>query len=149
MSCAPVARRLRASQVPGISGIRLTPAGGDSSLVNISSSGVLVECSSRLVPKTQLTVHFEGTFCPASVEGRVARCQVAGIGRDGALRYHIGIAFAQPIPLDIDAARPPSVVSAQPPPPEPPQVTAPVSAVAPEAAPAPASVRPAARRNRW
>lgn len=142
MSGTHLARRQRASRIPEITAVRLTPTGGNVSLVNISSSGVLVECGSRLASKTTVTVRFEGTFSPASIEGQVARCQVAGIGKDGAIRYHVGIAFAQHIPLNLDAAPPPSDVSAQPSPSEPPPVV-------PAAAPAPASSPAVAPRNRW
>jgi len=149
VSGAHVARRQRASRVPGITAVRLAPIGGNTSLVNISSSGVLVECGSRLASKTPVTVRFEGTFSPATIEGQVARCQVAGIGKDGAIRYHVGIAFAQHIPLNVDASPSPTADLAQPAPPEPPQASVPLPPVVPETVPAPASSPVAARRNRW
>jgi hypothetical protein len=144
-----LARRQRASRIPEITAVRLTPTGGNVSLVNISSSGLLVECGVRLASKTTVTVRFEGTFSPASIEGQVARCQVAGIGKDGAIRYHVGIAFAQHIALNINEAPPPSADLAQPAPPEPPQAFVPPPPVVPEAVPAPASSPVAAPRNRW
>ncbi len=152
MSGTHLARRQRASRVPGITAVRLTPTGGNASLVNISSSGVLVECGSRLASKTTVTVRFEGTFSPASVEGQVARCQVAGIGKDGAIRYHVGIAFSQHIPLNVEPETPPAAdwaPPAPPAPPEPQQAFVPPPPVVPEAVPAPASPPVAAPRNRW
>lgn len=97
------APRRQASLVPSITGIRLSPHGADATLVNISTSGVLVECSSRLQPGTSVTVVFDGTFSASPIEGRVARCSVATIGRKGVLRYHVGIAFKNPITLDAPA----------------------------------------------
>lgn len=149
MSGTHVARRQRASEVPGITAVRLTPTGGNASLVNISSSGVLVECSSRLAPKTPVTVRFDGTFSPASVEGQVARCQVAGIGKDGTIRYHVGIAFAEHIPLNVEPETPPFADGAQPSPSEPPQVSVAPQPVVSEAVRAPGSPPVAAPRNRW
>lgn len=89
-----------ASRVPEITGVRLTPSGGDATLVNISSSGALVECGTKVVPKSPVTVSFRGTFTPAFVDGHVVRCSVARIDKDSALRYHVGIAFNQTIPFD-------------------------------------------------
>ncbi len=149
MSGTHIARRQRASRIPGITAVRLTPSGGDASLVNISSSGVLVECGSRLAPKTTVTVRFEGTFSPASVEGQVARCQVAGIGKDGAIRYHVGIAFARHIPLNIEEELEPSEDLAQPSPTEPPQVSTARPPIVPEAVPAHVSSPALGIRNRW
>ena len=97
-------RRFGASRVPEITGVRLEPFGTDATLVNISSSGVLVECTTRVAPKMKVTVLFAGTFTPSSVDGRVARCVVAGIDKDSALRYHVGIAFDHAILLDIEQA---------------------------------------------
>jgi hypothetical protein len=102
------APRVPASSVPAITGIRLSPIGADATLVNISATGVLVECGRRVQIGSAVTVQFQGTFSPASAEGRVARCAVATVGRTGDLRYHVGIAFKNPIvvaaPGDQDAA---------------------------------------------
>jgi len=69
-------------------------------LVNISTSGALVECTAKPRPGSAVTVHFVGTFKPASVRGRVARTMVASLAKDGVLNYMVGIAFDQPIPLE-------------------------------------------------
>lgn len=93
------APRLSASQVPSIAGLRLSPHGAEAALVNISASGILAECAVRLKPGSKVTVQFDGDFAPASVASRVVRCSVSTMGKDGLLRYHVGIAFNAPIAL--------------------------------------------------
>jgi hypothetical protein len=101
------APRRPASAVPTITSLRISPHGVEASLVNISESGVLAECGERLKPGSAVTVVFEGTFTPRSVEGRVARNTVSSMGKDGRLRYHVGIAFTKQITLaPDDSARP-------------------------------------------
>jgi hypothetical protein len=94
------APRLPASAVPGIKGVRLSPHGTEATLMNISASGILVECVSRLRLGTAVTTVFDGTFSPATIEGRVARSSVANVSKKGVLQYHIGIAFNKPIVLE-------------------------------------------------
>jgi hypothetical protein len=103
MTGGPVARRYPASAFPEIRGIRLTSPEVAATLVNLSATGVLVECASRLLPGAVRKVHFDGTFSPASIEGRVVRCEVAGIATDGSLRLHVGVAFTAPITLPNEA----------------------------------------------
>jgi hypothetical protein len=91
------ATRYPASDVPSIKGLRLSPHGAEARLVNISVTGILAECTVRLKVGSAVTVLFEGGFHPISAAGRVARCQVSAMGRDGVLRYHVGIAFNAPI----------------------------------------------------
>jgi len=131
------APRLIGTQVPSITGLRLSPHGADAALVNISCRGVLAECTVRLKTGSAVTVLFEGDFTPASVPSRVARCAVSAMGGDGLLRYHIGIAFNAPIALDetlarqpAEAEKPPEFVEAA----TPPQSSTPV---------------PSGPRNRW
>ena len=93
------APRVKASLVPTITGVRISPPGDAASLVNISASGVLVECGRRHSPGNAVTLHFEGSFTPASIPGRVARTSVSGIGSDGTLRYQIAVAFISAITL--------------------------------------------------
>ena len=126
-------RRHLAASFPEVSGVRLAPVGGDSTLVNLSSTGVLVECASRVAVGTPLTVTFDGTFTPSSVASRVTRCQVSGIATDGSLRFQLGVAFDSRLALDDDdkaAVREPAVMASVPP------VTD-------------AAARPALLRNRW
>jgi len=93
------APRVPASAVPGIKGVRLSPHGTEATLMNISASGILVECVSRLRLGTAVTTVFDGTFSPSTIEGRVARSSVANVSKKGVLQYHIGIAFNKPIVL--------------------------------------------------
>jgi hypothetical protein len=99
MSDERPARRYPASAFPGIRGIRLTPPGAAATLVNLSASGMLVECAARLPSDITVTAHIAGSFVPIAIEGRVVRFEVAGIGPDGALRYHFALAFQAPIAL--------------------------------------------------
>ncbi|HVH25512.1 MAG TPA: PilZ domain-containing protein [Vicinamibacterales bacterium] len=110
------APRLQAAEVPSIKGVRLRPFGAEATLVNISASGVLVECVTRLRLGTAVTVIFDGTFSPATAEGRVARSTVATVSKNGVLRYHVGIAFQNAIPLIVTAVAPskPAAVEAAP-----------------------------------
>jgi hypothetical protein len=103
--CGP--RRL-ASQVPSIAGLRLSPYGANATLVNISISGLLAECTVGLKTGSQVTVMFDGDFLPASIASQVIRCAVSAMGSDGLLRYQVGIVFNAPIALD-DAIEPESV----------------------------------------
>src|SRR5262249_35999352 len=94
------ATRIPAARVPSIESVRLSPGDMVSTLVNISTSGVLVECTAKPRPGSAVTVHFVGTFKPATVRGRVARTMVASLGQDGVLNYMVGIAFDQSIALE-------------------------------------------------
>ena len=94
------ATRIPAARVPSIEAVRLSPGDMLSTLVNISTSGALVECTAKPRPGSAVTVNFVGTFKPASVRGRVARTMVASLGKDGVLNYMVGIAFDQPIALE-------------------------------------------------
>jgi PilZ domain len=101
------ALRIPAERVPSIEGVRLSPGDEISTLVNISTSGMLVECISRPRPGSAVTVHLLGTFTPAKVQGRVARTMVASLGKDGVLHYMVGVAFDNPIDLEEQLAAPP------------------------------------------
>lgn len=99
--------RIPAANVPSIEGVRISPGDLPSTLVNISTSGVLVECAFKPRPGSAVTVNFVGGFTPASVRGRVARTIVASLGKDGVLHYMIGIAFDEAIELDSQLDEPP------------------------------------------
>jgi hypothetical protein len=94
------ATRIPAARVPSIEAVRLSPGDMLSTLVNISTSGALVECTAKPRPGSAVTVTFVGTFKPGSVRGRVARTMVASLGKDGVLNYMVGIAFDQSIALE-------------------------------------------------
>jgi hypothetical protein len=130
------ARRYPASAFPEIQGVRLAPPGVAATLVNLSAAGVLVESASRLLPGTVLTVHFNGTFNPASIESRVVRCEVAGIATDGSLRLAFSTRIALPNEADDDVDARAAAPSA------PPLAAAAAAAVA-------AAVAAPVLRNRW
>src|SRR5262245_21300716 len=101
------ANRIPAARIPSIEGVRLSPGDEIETLVNISTRGVLVECTDRARPGRAITVHFLGTFTPATVRGRVARTMVASLAKDGVLHYMVGVAFDMPIEIgDPPAALP-------------------------------------------
>jgi hypothetical protein len=133
------ARRYPASAFPEIQGIRLTPPGAAATLVNLSATGVLVECATRALPGSALTIHVAGTFTPASIGGRVVRCEVAGIAPDGSLRFHLGLAFNARVALAQDAEA--VIEERQPIPVAPLEVVAAAAAAQPVTAPV--------LRNRW
>ena len=86
--------------VPAITGLRFSLQGADATLMNISTTGLLAECGVRLRLGSAVPVRFEGKFSPRVVDGRVTRSSVAKLDKSGGLRYQVGIAFHQSIPLD-------------------------------------------------
>jgi hypothetical protein len=91
--------RKSASLVPSITGVRLSPVGGEAVLVNISATGILARCPTRVRPETAVNVLFEGGFSPAVVPSRIVYCVVAQIDGSGKLWFDLGIAFRQTIEL--------------------------------------------------
>jgi hypothetical protein len=100
----------REAGVSGITGLRLLPQGAAASLVNISSTGLLAESIARVAVNSPITLAVDGGFTPDTISGRVVRCEVAVMGADGRLRYHIGIEFDTP--LDLDGPRAPAAAAA-------------------------------------
>jgi hypothetical protein len=93
------AERIPAALVPMITGLRLSPCGGKTSLVNISNSGVAVKSDTGLKLGSVVTVNLDGG-CPASqIRGRVVRCGVSAI-ESGAIAYLIGVAFDKSISIE-------------------------------------------------
>jgi len=132
--------RLQASEVPSITGVRLKPHGADAKMVNISLTGMLTECTSRVKVGSTVAVLFEGSFAVESVVGRIVRCEVSAMGRDGVLRYHVAIAFTQPLAPEMLPALPQQ---------SPGKAENPLDAKDPIAAIAAAAAAPASVRNRW
>jgi hypothetical protein len=91
--------RRPAAAMPKITGLQLLPNLGQASLVNISPTGLLAESAARLLVGSSVEILFEGGFLPATAAGRVARCEVAAMGRDGLLRYHLAIEFDSALDL--------------------------------------------------
>jgi len=146
------AARYPASDLPSITGLRLSPHGAEASLVNISTTGLLAECAVRLKTGSTVTVQFEGTFTPATVHGRVARCSVARVSGSGTLMYHVGLAFSDAIALPAELERigtplpeSPAAPAAAP---QTPEATAVEGTEAAAAAPSAEHVR-LTLRNRW
>ncbi len=100
--------RVTSTDVPGITGVRFLPARTQAVLVNISPSGLLAESVAKYQVGSTAIVLFEGGFTPSTVSGRVVRCEVAVMGRDGVLHYHIGIEFDSPLDLGVGAASTPA-----------------------------------------
>ena len=75
----------------------------------------MARCQKRLVHGAILTITVAGTFTPNVIKGRVARCEVGGIGKDGAINYKIGIRFDEPVSLpdeDYVPAAEPGIIDA-------------------------------------
>ena len=133
-----LAPRIPAAQIPSITGLRLSPHGADAALINISSSGLLAECALRLKVGSTVSVQFEGTFSASAAAGRIARCEVSTMGKNGQLMFHIGIDFNNPI--DLGGAQPAPAPDAK-------RAPAPVEQMRPR--PVAVAPAPAAVRNRW
>ena len=99
MGVPSTAPRRPASAVPSIKEIRISPPGLKATLIDISTSGLLAEWGVALRIGQVVTVNFEGTSGPQSVEADVVRSSVASMTSAG-VRYHVGLAFKAPISLD-------------------------------------------------
>ena len=93
------APRKSASGMPSILGLRISPPGSKATLIDISASGLLAEWGVALKIGQAVTVNFEGTFVPQSVEAQVVRSSVASMTPAG-VRYHVGLAFTAAIALE-------------------------------------------------
>jgi len=93
-----VALRKGRGDVPWLSGIKLS-WGQELKLVNISSTGVLVETGSKLAPGSTTELHLSGPETNLVVPARVIRSDVARINGLG-VRYHAAAAFANKIDLN-------------------------------------------------
>lgn len=102
--------RFKAADMPYITGVRLSPLGIKAQLVDISTTGILIECGTRIQPGSSVSVTLEGETPIPTVGGRIARTTVAALDQKGSLRYHVGIAFTSPIPLKTPPAAAAAVV---------------------------------------
>ena len=90
-----------ATEVPWIRGIR---AGNvkDVEVINVSSTGVLVQCQARLVPGQEALLQIVGASNKVRVKGQVVRCEVSDVRGD--LQYHVAVRFdPDPCPLPVSA----------------------------------------------
>lgn len=93
------ARRFSGEDVPSITSVRVSPLGIQARLVDISETGILLECTTRIQPRSSVNLSFDGTSGLSPTAGRVARTTVAALDSSGSLRYHVGIAFTASIPM--------------------------------------------------
>jgi hypothetical protein len=92
------AERKKRGEVPWLSAIKLS-WGDEVGLVNISSSGVLVETGSKLLPGSTTELHLSGPETNLIVPVRFIRSEVAHIDGRG-VKYHAAAAFAEEVDLD-------------------------------------------------
>ena len=93
-----IALRKGRGDVPWLSGIKLS-WGPELQLVNISSTGVLVESGSKFAPGSTTDLHLSGPETNLVVPVRFIRSSVARIDGLG-VRYHAAAAFAKELDLD-------------------------------------------------
>jgi CheY-like chemotaxis protein len=89
------ARRLPVSDVPWLSTVRLA-WGHSLRLLNISSSGVLVESGVRLSPGSTTKIQLDGTGLALTVPARVVRCRVSDVNSLG-VKYETAATFERPV----------------------------------------------------
>jgi CheY-like chemotaxis protein len=89
------ARRLPKSDVPWLSSLRLS-WGQSLRLLNISSSGVLVESGMRLWPGDVAQFQIAGTDLDLVVPARVVRCRVSEVSSLG-VKYETAAVFEHPL----------------------------------------------------
>ena len=89
--------------MPWLSGIKLS-WGAELQLINISSTGVLVESGSKFTPGSTTNLHLTGPETNLVVPVRFIRSDVARIDGLG-VRYHAAAAFAQEVDLTGPRAR--------------------------------------------
>jgi len=100
------AQRWALSDLPWLSSVKL-PWGQHLRLVNISSSGLLVESGVRRAPGSDTTFRIGGPDLSLVVPARVIRCRVATVDSLG-VKYETAAAFDQPVNELIAAGEEPS-----------------------------------------
>jgi CheY-like chemotaxis protein len=105
------ARRRPATEVPGLWAVRL-PLGPEAKIVDISTTGVLVETSSKITPGSTLDLQVLGQNVNVRVPARMVRSEVASVDRLG-VKYRAAAAFSHELDLVVLDA-PPSDPSAMP-----------------------------------
>ena len=78
--------------------VKLSP-GGAAELLNVSETGLLVESKTRLSTGAKVLITLTGKE-PKRLTGRVVRCQVCAIHRDGTMTYQTALALDQPAGLE-------------------------------------------------
>jgi len=90
--------------------VKLSP-GGAAEIVNVSDSGLLVEGKTRLSTGAKVTVTLTGKE-QKRLTGRVVRCQVCAIHRDGTMTYQTALALDQPTGIEEAAPEAPKPAAA-------------------------------------
>ncbi len=91
------ALRLPAGDLPWITGVRVGHV-DDAQMINVSSTGVLVQCQARLVPGQEAILQIVGVENKFRIRGHVVRCEVTDVR--GELQYEVAVAFdPDPCPL--------------------------------------------------
>jgi len=91
------ARRRPAADLPGVWAVRL-PLGPEARVVDISSTGVLVETSSKITPGSTLDLQVLGQNINLRVSARMVRSEVASVDRLG-VKYRAAAAFSHEVDL--------------------------------------------------
>jgi CheY-like chemotaxis protein len=91
------ARRRPASELPGLWAIRL-PLGPDAKVVDISSSGALVETSFKITSGSTMDLQVLGQNINLRMPARMVRSEVASVDRLG-VRYRAAAAFSEELDI--------------------------------------------------
>ncbi len=100
---ARAAPRRSARDVRWITRVKLT-SGEEAQIVNISTGGILIECRAQWPPDALVDLQIVSARTVVT-RGRVVRCELAGVDRNGAATYHVALEFLELFPLG--AAAPP------------------------------------------
>jgi hypothetical protein len=92
------APRLEAEEAGLSRDVKLSP-GGAAELLNVSETGLLVEGKTRLSTGSKVLITLNGRE-QKRLTGRVVRCQVCAIHRDGTMTYQTALALDQPAGLE-------------------------------------------------
>lgn len=98
------AERQTRGQVPWLSRIKL-PWGLDLELLNISTSGILVETTAKFTPGSRTEFHLLGPDTELVVPGRFVRTEVAAVD-PRCVKYYAAAAFEKPLNLLRPGAEP-------------------------------------------
>ena len=101
---ARAAPRRSARDVRWITRVKLA-SGEEAQIVNISTGGILIECRAQWPPDALVDLQIVSARTVVETRGRVVRCELAGVDRNGAATYHVALEFLELFPLD--AAAPP------------------------------------------
>jgi PilZ domain-containing protein len=93
-------RRLHRVEEHGIVTARVRP-GHRAHLVDVSSSGAMIEISYRLLPGTSVELHLETDSTHTRIRGHVVRCAVFRV-RPSSVCYRGAIVFDRDLPWFVD-----------------------------------------------